>query len=431
MRPFDASDLLNPVLLKELRQGLKSRTFGVLFLLMTGALCIGAAVCVLGSNFGEDAEELSVVFWLCAGAPLVLLALPSFVLIRSEFKRNTFELMLVTALTPWRILLGKWTSIALQALLVATLILPFVILRYFLGGVELVEDLRFLSAILGVTLLLASVGLTVTSGFKTGLDRVLRVGCIGIVALPFLACFAGMLVSLLVWLLTANSVAAVNGALLSLCVLNRGARELSPEAEQSELLQGRGAFWFMAAAVICSQCAVHWPLAYLALLPLVYLAVMLYLELAAPVPLFVTAALPAAWRHLGREAIAVGFVALQVAWMLGHPLPAPRPLVFVALLGTILLPWALMELLDRWIGDSRTSFYMALQLIITGVAVADFPTELYGFLPTAAFALCLHGTPDPGWMWPVSAVTAASALVLVYRLRKRAQPAQNGDDAFA
>lgn len=429
MRPYDASDLLSPILLKELRQGLKSRAFGALFLLMTATLVIGAAVCVIGTNQRHNADELSAIFWACAGVPLILLALPAFVAIRSEFKRHTYELLLVTTLTPWRIVFGKWLSIALQAVLVASLALPFVILRYFLGGVELVDDTRFLSGLVGASFLLAATGITLTCGFKIGLDRLLRIGCIGILSLPFLACFAGMAFSLLGWLLTANSLAAVNGALLSLLVLNRGARELSPESEQPELLQSRGAFWFLCAATLCSQCAARWPLAYLGSMVLVYLAVMLFLDTNATVPLFVTTALPQEAQHLGREAVSAAFVLAHVAWMLCHPLPAPPLLVLTALAGTIAFPWMLMELMDRWVGESRATFMASCQCILVGAACAHFPDVVYGFLPPAALALCLHGSANPAWQMPLLATTLASGSLLAYLLYRRINAVQNGDDA--
>ena len=296
---------------------------------------------------------------------------------------------------------------------------------------ELVDDARFLSGLLGTSILLAAVGLTATCGFKVGLERALRIGCIGALATPLVACLAGFVISLLGWLLTANVLAAANGALLALLVLNIGARELSPESERPELSRGRSAFWFLSASTVAAQVATHWLPLYLLVIPLVYLAVACYLDLEEPVPLFVTAGLPAWAAHLGREAVALAFVLAHLAWMFAHELPAPPLLTFVALLGALLMPWAVAEVLDRWIGESRTAFYLAAQLILLGSAVANFPAALYGFLPTAALGLCLTGHADPAWLLPTTAVTLASAFTIGYLLHRRIAAAQNGAHASA
>ena len=69
--------------------------------------------------------------------------------------------------------------------------------------------------------------------------------------------------------------------------------------------------------------------------------------------------------------------------------------------------------------------------ILMGTACASFPDVVYGFLPSAAFALCLCGKANPTWLFPLFATTLASVFVLAYVLYRRGATAQRGIDAGA
>ena len=64
-----------------------------------------------------------------------------------EIRGNTIELMVLTRLTAWRIVLGKWISIFAQTALLFVAVFPYLILRYFLGGMDLFAELTMLTSI--------------------------------------------------------------------------------------------------------------------------------------------------------------------------------------------------------------------------------------------------------------------------------------------
>src|SRR5271163_850828 len=121
----DFGDWLSPILVKEIRQGFRSRVFVSAFLLIQGLMifCV-----VLGLVFaaGDFTEGSSVFFWIIICLPLLLI-MPShgFGTIGNEIKGNTMELLFLTRLSAWRIVAGKWTAIVAQTILIVCSILPY------------------------------------------------------------------------------------------------------------------------------------------------------------------------------------------------------------------------------------------------------------------------------------------------------------------
>jgi hypothetical protein len=64
--------------------------------------------------------------------------------LHNEIKGNTIDLMVLTRLGAWRIVLGKWVSIVSQSALLLTAIAPYLILRYFFGRMNLFAELNLL-----------------------------------------------------------------------------------------------------------------------------------------------------------------------------------------------------------------------------------------------------------------------------------------------
>jgi len=156
----DFADWLSPIVVKELRQGLRARAFLAIFLISQFFMI----VCVLVSLGDGPSKEGS--FWLFRVllGIAVLLAMPLRGLgaLFGEIRGNTLELMLLTQLSAWRIVAGKWLALVLQTLLLICAVLPYVVLRYFLGGVSLIDDLSVLGWMVAGSILLTalSVGLS-------------------------------------------------------------------------------------------------------------------------------------------------------------------------------------------------------------------------------------------------------------------------------
>lgn len=156
----DFGDWLSPMLVKELRQGMRSKIFMAAFYL-TQLLMILCVIFNLSLASNTDTQIplqgfLNGLFWFMISVPLLfVMPIRGFGALHGEMKAGTLELVFLTRLTAWRIAFGKWTAIVVQTLLLVCAILPYVLLRYFLGGVDILADLQSV-----VFLLLASGALT-------------------------------------------------------------------------------------------------------------------------------------------------------------------------------------------------------------------------------------------------------------------------------
>ena len=95
-----------------------------------------------------DQSGLIVLFWCCVGLPVILiLPFSALMSIQEERQGNTIELLHLTRLTPWRLVLGKWCSVMDRSLLLLAGVLPYLLVRYFIGGVHVAFELVLLAYI--------------------------------------------------------------------------------------------------------------------------------------------------------------------------------------------------------------------------------------------------------------------------------------------
>lgn len=137
----DFSDRLSPMVVKELRQGLRTHGFSLMMLgLHLLLICF-----TLISGAATRPEEVN---WMLDGlATLVLcllLPLRGVNALAEEVKRNTLDMLVLTRLSAGRIVFGKWASICAQTLLLTVSIMPYVVARYVFGGAELFGELSAL-----------------------------------------------------------------------------------------------------------------------------------------------------------------------------------------------------------------------------------------------------------------------------------------------
>lgn len=172
----DFSDRLSPMLVKELRQGLKGISFMILFIaiqVILGILILGQS---LSSSYNNLGREISATVFICIGlATCVLQPLRAISAIGSEIKENTIDLMVITRLSAWKIVFGKWISLVSQSALIIAAVTPYLILRYFFGGMQLFAELMIL-----FTLFLASAGFTAVFVGLSSLPSLILRGIIGL-----------------------------------------------------------------------------------------------------------------------------------------------------------------------------------------------------------------------------------------------------------
>lgn len=137
----DFSDRLSPMLVKELRQGLKSHVFTWGLIAMQLALIIMA---VVSMEDGNSRDTNTAFWWSVAGPICLLLPMRLANALRDESGGNTLDTLLLTQLSAWRIALGKWLATCALQVLVAMTALPYLILRYFSGGVNMPLEVAWL-----------------------------------------------------------------------------------------------------------------------------------------------------------------------------------------------------------------------------------------------------------------------------------------------
>lgn len=144
--PLDEfSDRISPMLVKELRQGLRAKTFVIVFLALQGLLAV-VLLAAIGASSSESTGQSvsSIIFFFFSLAVLIVQPLRGIGALHNEIKGNTIDLMVLTRLGAWRIVLGKWVSIVSQSALLLTAIAPYLILRYFFGRMNLFAELNLL-----------------------------------------------------------------------------------------------------------------------------------------------------------------------------------------------------------------------------------------------------------------------------------------------
>ena len=213
----DFADWLSPMLVKELRQGMRSRVFSSAFYLtqVLMILSVGFHVAAAGNESGFSGQLtgfLDGLFWFLIAVPL-LFVMPArgFGALHGEIKANTLELVFLTRLSAWRITAGKYIAILVQTLLLICAILPYVVLRYFLGGVDLLEDIQKVFFLFAASAVLTAVTVAM-SPYESKLLRVLFVVVL-IFAVQVFASF------LLAWLAVGRIVGSTSGGIWSSLVI--------------------------------------------------------------------------------------------------------------------------------------------------------------------------------------------------------------------
>ena len=159
--PQDFGDWISPILVKELRQGLRTRVFTVAFIAMQAVLLL---FMLAGLREDADAEFVTGAFWFLLFLVMVIITpLRGLNTLSSEVKQNTLELLSLTRLDALRICFGKWAALFAQALLFTIAVLPYVVLRYFAGGIDLFQELSLLGSSLAASAVLCAFSIALSS----------------------------------------------------------------------------------------------------------------------------------------------------------------------------------------------------------------------------------------------------------------------------
>lgn len=134
-------DRLNPLVVKEVRQGLRTRIFWVCFGLMLLACVVLALIAYVETReaaFARHGRGFFFSFFVCLGVVhFFVIPYNAYRSLAREREDETWVLLVLTGLGPRRILRGKMTSYLVQAGLYASAVGPFLLFSYFLNGIAL------------------------------------------------------------------------------------------------------------------------------------------------------------------------------------------------------------------------------------------------------------------------------------------------------
>jgi ABC-type transport system involved in cytochrome c biogenesis permease component len=137
----DLSERLDPMTAKELRQNLRRGSFVYPFLAVQG-LAVAATALEFQGNAG-------VFWWVAAGICLVLMPMGGLTLMGQELEAGNHELLLLTKLDRWKVVLGKFISLWGLCVLTFISLLPYVVVRYLIGGVEWTDEASLAAMVIG------------------------------------------------------------------------------------------------------------------------------------------------------------------------------------------------------------------------------------------------------------------------------------------
>ena len=167
---------------KELRQSLRRGSFVYPFLAIQLFAVVAMAV---EFNLGHAAESskytgalnlwllgTSGPFWMVVSAIcLVLMPLGGLILMGQELEEGNHELLLLTKLDRWKVVSGKFVTLWGLCVLTFVSLLPYVVVRYLVGGIEWWHEAACAGTVLGGSAMLCA-GAIGASAFKRTFVRI-------------------------------------------------------------------------------------------------------------------------------------------------------------------------------------------------------------------------------------------------------------------
>ncbi|MFT3710497.1 MAG: hypothetical protein QM817_22975 [Archangium sp.] len=170
-------DTVGPIVVKEVRQGLRARVFAIFFATLLVA-CLSLALIALaeaqdsvGRAFGKD--FFGAYLTALGGVCFFVIPFVAFRSMARELEDETWVLLTLTGLGANNITRGKWTSAMSQALLFASACAPFVLFTYFLNGIDIIQIVTALVLASAWSAFLTGLALAIATQAHSKLGRTL------------------------------------------------------------------------------------------------------------------------------------------------------------------------------------------------------------------------------------------------------------------
>jgi ABC-type transport system involved in multi-copper enzyme maturation permease subunit len=156
----DFPDALSPMVVKELRQGLRQKFFVTTLIIVHLVM----AVCMLFFSSIDQGMTLTGVLETVSSIFMILvIPMQLSKAILNETKANTLEMLRLSQMSAGRIIWGKWLSNVLQNGLLAVSLLPYLIVSYHFGGMDLLASMLSLGHKLLLGMVIAAAALALSS----------------------------------------------------------------------------------------------------------------------------------------------------------------------------------------------------------------------------------------------------------------------------
>lgn len=180
----DLPESLGPMTTKELRQSMRRGSFVIPFLVIQ-ILAVLATILEFQRGEVEKLHESEAVgmlnivlmwesgpFWaMVAVVCMLVMPLGGILVMGQELEEGNHELLLLTKLGRWKIVLGKFLTLWGLCVLTFVSLLPFVVVRYVLGEVEWWYEFACSATVIGGSALMCA-GVIAASAFKTIAGRI-------------------------------------------------------------------------------------------------------------------------------------------------------------------------------------------------------------------------------------------------------------------
>lgn len=171
-------DRLHPMTVKELQQGMRRASFVYPFLgIHVLAIAAMAMEFSLGSVSRNEYPGILNLWMLVESGPFwnvvalvcgVAMPLGGLILMGQELEEGNHELLLLTRLDRWAVVKGKFLILWSICALSFVSLLPYVVVRYFIGGVELLQELMCGLSVLGCAAVCSAGAIGASSFRHTG-----------------------------------------------------------------------------------------------------------------------------------------------------------------------------------------------------------------------------------------------------------------------
>jgi len=184
-------DRANPVLVKEIRAALRGRWFKFSFVIVLTVAMVTSlfVIAISGADGGgEDRPPSGSVFFYAMLACVtlgvnMLVPFSAMLSMNAESDENTLELLQLSGLGGWRIVLGKLASSLTQAVLILSAFLPFLAFAFVLKGIDVFTVVAAVAMALMSCVAQSSLGIWLGTLTKSRWSRVLSMFFFGVVLL--------------------------------------------------------------------------------------------------------------------------------------------------------------------------------------------------------------------------------------------------------